>query len=38
MTDLQASLGSSEGQAAAADLPNFATGGVDLFTFDTEML
>jgi hypothetical protein len=28
-------LGTPEGQATAADLGNFATGGVDLFIFDT---
>jgi len=28
-------LASPEGQATAADLPNFATGGVDLLIFDT---
>lgn len=34
MADLQAGLSSPEGQVAAADLPNFATGGVTLLTFD----
>ncbi len=29
--DLQAGMGSAEGQAAAADVPNFATGGVTMF-------
>ena len=29
-------LASSEGQAAGADLANFATGGVDLLVFDTK--
>jgi uncharacterized protein (TIGR02118 family) len=33
--DLQAGLGSPEGQAAAGDLGNFADGGVDLLVFDT---
>jgi uncharacterized protein (TIGR02118 family) len=28
---MNASLSSSEGQAAAADVPNFATGGVTMF-------
>jgi uncharacterized protein (TIGR02118 family) len=28
--DLQAALGSPEGQAAAADVPNFASGGLTL--------
>ena len=32
---LQDGLGSPDGQAAAGDLPNFATGGVDLLIFDT---
>ncbi len=31
---MQAGLGSSEGQAAAGDLKNFASGGADLYTFD----
>ena len=31
---LQAALSSPEGQAAAADLGNFATGGVELIYFD----
>jgi uncharacterized protein (TIGR02118 family) len=35
MADLQAALGSPEGQAAAADVPNFASGGADLLMFDT---
>lgn len=29
--DLQASLGSPEGQAAVADIPNFASGGAQTF-------
>ena len=33
---IQAALGTPEGQATAADLGNFATGGVDLFIADTE--
>ena len=33
-----AAMGSPQGQAAAADLGNFATGGVDLFIADTEMI
>lgn len=32
---VQAALGSPEGQATAADLPNFASGGVDIFIADT---
>jgi uncharacterized protein (TIGR02118 family) len=31
---IQRALASPEGQAAAADLQNFATGGVDLIMFD----
>jgi uncharacterized protein (TIGR02118 family) len=33
-----AALGSAQGQAVAADLGNFATGGVDLFVADTGMI
>jgi uncharacterized protein (TIGR02118 family) len=29
--DMQKTLGSPEGQAAVADIPNFATGGVNVF-------
>jgi uncharacterized protein (TIGR02118 family) len=29
--DMQATLGSPEGQATVADIPNFATGGVSVF-------
>jgi uncharacterized protein (TIGR02118 family) len=32
---IQSALGSAEGQAAAADVQNFATGGADMFIFDT---
>jgi uncharacterized protein (TIGR02118 family) len=32
---VQNAFASPEGQAAAADLPNFATGGVDLYFYDT---
>ena len=32
---LQSSMGSSEGQAAAEDIPNFATGGATLFISET---
>ena len=32
---LQSSLGSSEGQAAAEDIQNFATGGATLFISET---
>lgn len=38
MADLQAGMGSPEGQAAAGDLPNFASGGVSLLIFDDEKL
>jgi uncharacterized protein (TIGR02118 family) len=31
---IQKAFASPEGLAAAADLPNFATGGVDLYMFD----
>lgn len=33
---LQATLGSQEGQAAVSDLPNFATGGVTMLTGSVE--
>ncbi|MBX3569758.1 MAG: EthD family reductase [Rhizobiaceae bacterium] len=36
LPDIQAALASPEGQAAAADLANFADGGVDLVFFDDE--
>jgi uncharacterized protein (TIGR02118 family) len=32
---IQAAFGSAEGQAAAADVQNFATGGADMLMFDT---
>ncbi len=31
---IQSAFATPEGQAAAGDLPNFATGGVDLLMFD----
>jgi uncharacterized protein (TIGR02118 family) len=31
---LQQGVGSAQGQAAVNDLPNFATGGVDIYMFD----
>lgn len=34
MDDLQAALGSPEGQAASADLANFATGGATVLVFE----
>jgi uncharacterized protein (TIGR02118 family) len=33
---VQAAFGSAEGQAAAGDLPNFASGGADLLMFDSK--
>jgi uncharacterized protein (TIGR02118 family) len=33
---LQSALGSPEGQAAAADVANFATGGAEMLFFDTK--
>jgi uncharacterized protein (TIGR02118 family) len=38
MASLQAAMGSPEGQAAANDLPNFATGGVTLLIADVQDL
>lgn len=35
---IQAAFASPEGQAAAADVQNFATGGVDMYLFDTTEL
>jgi uncharacterized protein (TIGR02118 family) len=35
MGDLQAALGSSEGQAAAGDLMNFSTGGFTVLVFES---
>lgn len=34
--DLQAGLASPQGQAAAGDLANFATGGADLLMFESK--
>lgn len=36
MADVNAALASPEGQAAAADLPNFAPGGATLLIYDTK--
>jgi uncharacterized protein (TIGR02118 family) len=36
MADLSAALASPEGQAAAADLPNFASGGATLLIYDSK--
>jgi uncharacterized protein (TIGR02118 family) len=33
--DIQKAFGTPEGQAAAADLPKFASGGVEIQMFDT---
>jgi uncharacterized protein (TIGR02118 family) len=35
MAAIQHAFASAEGQAAAADVQTFATGGVDMFMFDT---
>src|SRR5436309_341710 len=35
MADLNSALASPEGQAAAADLPNFASGGATLLIYDS---
>ena len=35
---IHAALASAEGQATAADLGNFATGGVELFVADTKII
>ncbi|HEU4660261.1 MAG TPA: EthD family reductase [Pseudolabrys sp.] len=35
LTAIQSAFATPEGQAAAGDLPNFATGGVDLLMFDS---
>ena len=35
MADINAALVSPEGQAAAADLPNFASGGATLLIYDS---
>ncbi len=36
MADLSAALASPEGQATAADLPNFASGGATLLIYDSK--
>lgn len=36
IADLKAALASPEGRAAAADLPNFATGGVTLLVYEAK--
>jgi uncharacterized protein (TIGR02118 family) len=35
MAAIQSAFASAEGQAAAADVQTFATGGVDMFMFDS---
>ena len=35
---IQGGFGSAEGQAAVADVQKFATGGVDIFMFDTRQV
>jgi uncharacterized protein (TIGR02118 family) len=35
ITAIQSALGSAEGQAAVADVQGFATGGVDIYMFDS---
>jgi uncharacterized protein (TIGR02118 family) len=35
MAAIKAALASAEGKATAADVPNFATGGVDILFFET---
>jgi uncharacterized protein (TIGR02118 family) len=36
MADLQAAFASPEGQAAAGDVPNFATGGVTMLMYEAQ--
>jgi len=36
MTAIQKAFGSAQGQAAVADVQTFATGGVDIFMFDSD--
>ncbi len=38
MAAIQKAFASAEGQAAVADVQNFATGGVDIFMFDTRQV
>ena len=38
MADINAALASPGGQATAADLPNFASGGATLLIFDTKQV
>jgi uncharacterized protein (TIGR02118 family) len=36
LASIQAGFASAEGKATAADVPTFATGGVDMILFDTK--
>jgi uncharacterized protein (TIGR02118 family) len=38
MAAVQKAFATAEGQAAAADVQNFATGGADLYMFDTRQV
>jgi uncharacterized protein (TIGR02118 family) len=38
MAAIQKAFASAEGQAAAGDLPKFATGGVDILMFDSHVV
>jgi uncharacterized protein (TIGR02118 family) len=38
MAAIQRAFASAEGQAAVADVQTFATGGVDIFMFDTKQV
>lgn len=38
MTDIQAAFASPEGQAAAADVQTFATGGAEMLMFDDRVV
>jgi len=38
MAAIQAALASPQGQATVADIPNFATGGVDILMAESEAI
>jgi uncharacterized protein (TIGR02118 family) len=38
MAAVQKAFASAEGQATVADIPNFASGGADIFMFDTRQV
>ena len=38
MAAIQAALASAQGQATVADIPNFATGGVEILMADSEAI